>query len=68
MIFIVIGVIGIVVSGFLSNRYYNKADPLDRMVGAMEGRSFSGVVPLWLSLINVASYGCLIYGIVKVVV
>lgn len=67
MTFIVIGVIGIVVSGFLSKWYYNKANSLDRMVGSKEGRAFGGVVPLWVSLIYLASFGCLIYGIVKLV-
>lgn len=67
MAFIVIGVIGIVVAGFLSSKYYKKADPLQRAVGAMEGKAMSGVVPLWVSLLNVGSYGCLIYGIIKLV-
>jgi hypothetical protein len=63
--FIVIGILGIAVSGVLSKRYWDKANPLERMVGSAEGRAFGGAVPLWVSLINLASFGCLIYGIIK---
>ena len=64
MIFIVIGIIGIALSGFLSNRYYNKANPSDRMMGSMKGLPLGGVVPPWISWINVLSFALLIYGII----
>ena len=66
MIFIAIGIVGIVLSGFLSKRYYHKANPLDLAVGSMEGRPFAGAVPLCVSLVSLASFGCLIYGIIKI--
>ena len=67
MTFIIIGVIGIAASGFLSQRYYNKANPSDRIAGSKQSHIFGGVVPHWVSLINLASVGCLMYGVIKVI-
>lgn len=63
MEFIIIGIVGIVLSGILSQRYYRSADPLQRVVGSMEGKAMGGVVPVWVSLVNLTSFGFLIYGI-----
>jgi len=63
MKFIIIGVIGVAVSGLLSKMFWDRADPLDRMARSARGRPLGGVVPVWASVINVASFVCLIYGI-----
>ena len=65
---LVVGIIGIVMSGLLSSSYYKKAGPLKRMLEATEGIGSQKVIPRWVSLINLASFGCLIYGVVRLFV
>jgi hypothetical protein len=64
MLFMIFGIIGIVVSGALSKKYYRNAPSLERMRGTLEGKPMAGVVPVWVSWINIVSFGLLIYGVV----
>jgi hypothetical protein len=63
MTWIIIGVVGIIVSGFISKSLYAYAVEARRV---RPGAPFARAVPAWVSLLFLASLGCAIYGVVKV--
>ena len=63
VIYIVIGIIGVVGSGMLSKFIFTSLTGRKRPMG----RAFDGKVPVWLSLINIASWACILFGIGKLI-
>ena len=67
LIIIAIGAIGVIISGRLSSMYYDRESITTRMLEQIEGIGSRKIIPIWVSFINLASYGFIIYGIVKVI-
>jgi hypothetical protein len=65
MIFLILGITGAVITAFIARSFYVKAAANHRRVET--GKTFGGVVPVWVSLIYLVSFGCALYGLYKVV-
>jgi enterochelin esterase-like enzyme len=63
MIFLIIGIAVMVMTGFVSQSFYTRAEAEHRII---PGRVFGGAVPSWVSLINLTSFGCALYGLYKI--
>jgi hypothetical protein len=63
MTYLILGVVGIIASGWLSRYIFT----------AKTGRSqplyppFEGMVPAWVSAVNLASWGCAVVGVAKLI-
>ena len=65
MIFLILGVAGAVITSFIARSFYVKAAAEHRPVES--GKTFGGVVPGWVSLLYLVSFGCALYGLYKII-
>jgi len=64
MRFLIFGIIGIILAGFLSWLSHRSASNTGRL---RPDKPMGGAVPLWVSLLYLASFASAIYGLVAIV-
>ena len=63
MTFLIVGIVGVVVAGFVSKSFYTRA----AVAGELKhDKPFGAAVPKWVSLFYLVAFGCALYGLYKI--